>query len=167
MKITWNELTVAFDPETAQKYLGDWNWLVGHDVRILLVSALGELFLQAADGSVSTEATVKVHASGERIISTAEGNGPINALDRALRAAVIQLYPELDALELIDYKVRILDGITGTDAVTRVLVGTSDGFGQWSTVGVHENVIAASWRALEDAVTFGLIRAAKRDAPAQ
>ncbi|MCX6424464.1 MAG: citramalate synthase [Actinobacteria bacterium] len=122
---------------------------------------------QAADGSVSTEATVKVHASGERIISTAEGNGPINALDRALRAAVIQLYPELDALELIDYKVRILDGITGTDAVTRVLVGTSDGFGQWSTVGVHENVISASWRALEDAVTFGLIRAAKRDAPAQ
>ena len=119
---------------------------------------------QAADGTVSTEATVKVHASGERIISTAEGNGPVNALDRALRAAVIQLYPELDALELVDYKVRILEGVTGTGAVTRVLVGTSDGFGQWSTVGVHENVIAASWRALEDAVSFGLIRAAKRGA---
>ena len=119
---------------------------------------------QASDGSVSSEATVKVHANGERLISTAEGNGPVNALDRALRAAVIQLYPQLDALELIDYKVRILEGVTGTDAVTRVLVGTTDGLGDWTTVGVHENVIAASWRALEDAVTFGLIRAAKREA---
>ena len=119
---------------------------------------------QAPDGKVSSEATVKVHASGERIISTAEGNGPVNALDRALRGALAQLYPQLDALELIDYKVRILDGVTGTDAVTRVLVGTSDGWGDWTTVGVHANVIAASWRALEDAAIFGLIRAAKRNA---
>jgi 2-isopropylmalate synthase len=113
---------------------------------------------QLSDGTVKSEATVKVHAGGERIISTSEGNGPVNALDKALRGAVIQIYPELEALRLVDYKVRILDGGTGTGAVTRVLVGTSDGQSEWSTVGVHENVIAASWRALEDAVTFGLLR---------
>jgi len=116
---------------------------------------------QLPDGAVKSEATVKVFAGGERIISTAEGNGPVNALDKALRAAVMQIYPELEALRLVDYKVRILEGATGTGAVTRVLVGTTDGTGEWSTVGVHENVIAASWRALEDAVLFGLLRNAR------
>jgi 2-isopropylmalate synthase len=114
---------------------------------------------QLADGSVKTEATVKVHAGGERIISTAEGNGPVNALDRALRSAVRQIYPELMGLKLVDYKVRILDAGEGTAAVTRVLVGTSNGRSDWSTVGVHENVIAASWQALEDAVQYGLLQA--------
>jgi 2-isopropylmalate synthase len=117
---------------------------------------------QDAAGVVRSEATVKVHANGERIISTAEGNGPVNALDRALRGAVAQLFPEVEELELVDYKVRILEGVTGTDAITRVLVGTTDGRGEWSTVGVHENVIAASWMALEDSLTFGLMRAEKR-----
>jgi 2-isopropylmalate synthase len=116
---------------------------------------------QDASGFVSSEATVKVHADGERIISTAEGNGPVNALDNALRGAVGQLYPSVQDMELVDYKVRILDGGKGTGAVTRVLVGTSDGAGEWSTVGVHENVIAASWMALEDAITYGLLRSAK------
>ena len=116
---------------------------------------------QDASGFVSSEATVKVHANGERIISTAEGNGPVNALDNAFRGAVAQLYPAVQGLELTDYKVRILDGGKGTGAVTRVLVQTSDGAGDWSTVGVHENVIAASWMALEDAITYGLLRAAK------
>jgi len=116
---------------------------------------------QDASGFVTSEATVKVHANGERVISTAEGNGPVNALDNALRAAVAQLYPAVASMELIDYKVRILDGGKGTGAVTRVLVGTSDGSGDWSTVGVHENVIAASWMALEDAITYGLLRAAR------
>lgn len=113
---------------------------------------------QAADGTVSSEATVKVHAAGERIISTAEGNGPVNALDNALRAAVAQIYPAMDTWQLVDYKVRILDAGRGTGAVTRVLIGTSDGRQDWSTVGVHENVIAASWMALEDAVNFGLLK---------
>ena len=117
---------------------------------------------QLSDGEVKSEATVKVHAGGERIISTSEGNGPVNALDKALRAAVMQIYPELEALRLVDSKVRILEGASGTGAVTRVLVGTSDGTSEWSTVGVHENVIAASWRALEDAVMFGLLRNARR-----
>lgn len=118
---------------------------------------------QLSDGTVKTEATVKVHAGGERIISTAEGNGPVNALDRALRSAVRQIYPELMGLKLVDYKVRILDAGEGTAAVTRVLVGTSNGRSDWSTVGVHENVIAASWQALEDAVQYGLLQADSAD----
>ncbi len=113
---------------------------------------------QDPDGTVKTEATVKVHINGDRIISTAEGNGPVNALDRALRRAIVQAYPDLNTLRLVDYKVRILDEKSGTGAKTRVLIGTSNGEQSWSTVGVHENVIAASWRALEDAVTFGLLK---------
>ena len=117
---------------------------------------------QDADGQVRTEATVKVRAKGERMISTAEGNGPVNALDKALRSAVISLYPQLEPLELVDYKVRILEKsdpqTSGTASVTRVLVSTSDGSREWTTLGVHENVIAASWRALEDALTYGLLR---------
>ena len=113
---------------------------------------------QMPDGEVRSEATVKVHAEGQRIIATAEGNGPVNALDRALRAAVQQQFPDLGDLHLIDYKVRILGADAGTEAVTRVLVTTSDGQTDWSTVGVHENVIAASWMALEDAVNFGLLQ---------
>jgi 2-isopropylmalate synthase len=113
---------------------------------------------QDINGDVKTEATVKVHIDGERIISTAEGNGPVNALDRAVRRAIVRMYPDLDTLRLVDYKVRILDEKSGTGAKTRVLIGTSDGKDTWSTVGVHENVIAASWRALEDAVKFGLLR---------
>jgi 2-isopropylmalate synthase len=105
-----------------------------------------------------TEATVKVHAKGERIVATGEGNGPVNALDAALRLALEQLFPDLAQLELVDYKVRILENEHGTDAVVRVLVETSDGQTEWDTVGVHENIIEASWQALVDAVTYGLLR---------
>ena len=114
---------------------------------------------QRIDGTVATEATVKLHANGERVLCTAEGNGPVNALDMALRSAVIQMYPALEDIELVDYKVRILADASGTGATTRVLVGSSDGEGDsWTTVGVHENVIAASWIALEDALSFGLLK---------
>ncbi len=108
------------------------------------------------NGSVISEATVKLFVDGERIIATREGNGPVNALDSALRSALTQPYPELSHLELADYKVRILEGKHGTDAVTRVLIETTDGTGAWTTVGVHGNVIEASWQALVDALTFGL-----------
>ena len=97
-------------------------------------------------------------AKGERIVATGEGNGPVNALDNALRSALEQLYPGLAALDLVDFKVRIVAGSHGTDAVTRVLVETSDGVTEWDTVGVDENIINASWQALEDAVTYGLLR---------
>jgi len=111
-----------------------------------------------ADGEVVSEATVKVVVKGERIVATAEGNGPVNALDRALRQALERLYPQLAELELVDYKVRILDGSHGTGAVTRVLIETSDGETEWTTIGVDGNVISASWQALDDAYTYGLLR---------
>ncbi len=110
------------------------------------------------DGEVVSEATVKVISRGVRHVSTAEGNGPVNALDRALREALEKGYPGLADLDLVDYKVRILDGRSGTGAVTRVLVETSDGRDRWDTIGVDENIIAASWEALADAVTYGLRR---------
>jgi 2-isopropylmalate synthase len=113
---------------------------------------------QREDGKVVSEATVKLHANGERLVSTGEGNGPVNALDNALRNAISQLFPDLGKLELIDYKVRILEGIKGTGAVTRVLLETTNGERAWTTIGVHENVIAASWQALDDAVHYGLVR---------
>ncbi|MDX3097275.1 citramalate synthase [Streptomyces sp. ME01-24h] len=111
------------------------------------------------DGTHANEATVKVWADGQRIVATAEGNGPVNALDRALRVALERTYPQLAKLELVDYKVRILEGKHGTESATRVLVSTSDGSSEWSTVGVGENIIAASWHALEDAYAYGLLRA--------
>ncbi|MFJ7202583.1 citramalate synthase [Streptomyces sp. NPDC098789] len=111
------------------------------------------------DGTHANEATVKLWAKGERIVATAEGNGPVNALDRALRGALERFYPQLAKFELIDYKVRILEGKHGTDSTTRVLIATTDGHREWSTVGVGTNVIAASWQALEDAFTYGLLHA--------
>jgi 2-isopropylmalate synthase len=111
------------------------------------------------DGAVVSEATVKVRVRGERVIAAAEGNGPVNALDEALRVALSKHYPELSTFELADYKVRILEGSHGTGAITRVLVETHNGGGRdWTTVGVHENVVEASWRALVDALTYGLSR---------
>jgi 2-isopropylmalate synthase len=109
-------------------------------------------------GEAVSEATIKLHAGGNRIVTTGEGNGPVNALDHALREAIGQAYAEVAKFELIDYKVRILDQGHGTDAIIRVLIATSDGERSWVTVGVGHNVIEASWRALVDAVTFGLRR---------
>jgi 2-isopropylmalate synthase len=116
------------------------------------------VIVEHREGAVVSEATVKLHAQGARIIATGEGNGPVNALDNALRQALLELFPPLAAFDLVDYKVRIVSGAHGTDAVTRVLVETSDGSTEWSTVGVHENVIEASWQALEEAYTAGLLR---------
>lgn len=102
------------------------------------------------------EATVKLTAGGERVVSTGEGNGPVNALDQALRQALVRVYPQLEAFVLIDFKVRILDTQHGTDATTRVLIETSDGTTTWMTVGVGPNVIEASWEALTDSAIWGL-----------
>jgi 2-isopropylmalate synthase len=106
----------------------------------------------------TSEATVKLRAAGVRYVVTGEGNGPVNALDAALRTAIGQAFPEVAKFELIDYKVRILDQGHGTDAITRVLIETSDGESSWVTVGVGHNVIEASWGALVDGLTFGLRR---------
>jgi 2-isopropylmalate synthase len=114
---------------------------------------------QVNGGGHGSEAIVKVHAGGQRIVTVGEGNGPVNALDNALRGALAQIYPEVAEMRLVDYKVRIVPGAMGTDAVTRVLIETNDGDGSWSTVGVHENVIVASWLAIVDAIDYGLMRA--------
>ena len=108
---------------------------------------------------VTTEATVKVHVGSERIVAVAEGNGPVNALDGALRGAIGAKFPALDHIHLTDYRVRVLDTGRGTGAVTRVLVDTTDGQRTWTTIGVSENIIEASWQALYDSIVFGLLHA--------
>ncbi len=107
-----------------------------------------------ADGRVETEATIKVWVRGNRYIRTAEGRGPVNALDRALRSAIIEQHPELAEIELTNFKVRILDEDKGTEAVTRVLLDSSDGHDSWGSIGVSDNVIEASWEALVDSLEY-------------
>jgi 2-isopropylmalate synthase len=110
---------------------------------------------QQADAGVVSEATIAIWIGDERYERTATGNGPVNALDSALRSAVTEVYPDVGNVELVNYKVRILDESHGTDAVTRVLIDASDGEDVWGTIGVGENVIAASWQALVDSLEFG------------
>jgi 2-isopropylmalate synthase len=126
-----------------------------------------------ADGRVVTEATIKIWIppgpDGERYVRTAEGNGPVNALDRALREALVEIHPHLRDIELVNFKVRILDETTGTGAVTRVLLDVSDGDRVWGSIGVSENVIEASWEALVDSLEYGMqagVRSGLRRAPA-
>ena len=107
-----------------------------------------------ADGAVETEATIKVKVDGERYVRVAEGNGPVNALDSALRGAIADRYPHLAEIELTNYKVRILDESHGTGAVTRVLLDSADGEREWGTIGVSENIIEASWEALVDSLEY-------------
>jgi 2-isopropylmalate synthase len=110
-----------------------------------------------APGGVTTEATIKVHVGGERVIATSEGNGPVNALDTALRSALGDRYPALASVHLTDYKVRVLDTAKGTGAITRVLVDSTNGDRTWTTIGVSENIIEASWQALYDSLVYGLL----------
>jgi len=118
------------------------------------------------DGKVQTEATIKIWARGERFVRTAEGNGPVNALDRALRDAIAGMYPRLREIDLVNYKVRIIDEHKGTGAVTRVLIDASDGDETWGTLGVSENIIEASWEALVDSLEYALqARAVPEEAP--
>ena len=112
---------------------------------------------ESADGAFTTEATVKVWVGEEREVFTAEGNGPVNAIDTALRAALVRRYPQLERVHLTDYKVRILDSGSATGAVTRVLIDDADGERSWTTIGVSANIIEASWRALEESLVYGLL----------
>jgi 2-isopropylmalate synthase len=113
-----------------------------------------------------TEATVKVTVDGELLHTASEGNGPVNALDSALRKALLPIYPELASFQLADYKVRILDGSNGTAATTRVLIDTQNQHERWSTVGASANIIEASWRALVDSLEYGLLLHDEELAPA-
>ena len=114
-----------------------------------------------ADGRVETEATIKIWVDGERYVRTAEGNGPVHALDHALREAIGERYPHLRDIELVNFKVRILDETEGTGAVTRVLLDASDGTDTWGSIGVSENIIEASWEALVDSLEAGMLPAAR------
>ena len=109
------------------------------------------------DGRVQTEATIKIWVDGERYVRTAEGNGPVNALDRALRDALVETHPHLKDIRLTNFKVRILDETKGTEAVTRVLLDASDGHHTWGSIGVSENVIESSWEALVDSLEAGML----------
>jgi 2-isopropylmalate synthase len=113
------------------------------------------------NGDFTTEATVKAWVgdgeSAVRHVHTAEGNGPVNAIDMALRSALADAYPLLDRVHLTDYKVRILDGATATGAITRVLLDATNGERSWTTIGVSTNIIEASWRALEESLVYGLL----------
>ena len=109
-----------------------------------------------ADGRATTEATIKIWVGGERFLRTSEGNGPVHALDRALRDAIGEIHPHLKDIDLVNFKVRILDETKGTGAVTRVLIDASDGREVWGSIGVAENLIAASWDALVDSLEYGM-----------
>jgi 2-isopropylmalate synthase len=110
------------------------------------------------DGRVQTEATIKIWVDGQRYVRVAEGNGPVNALDTALRSAIGERYPHLRDIKLVNYKVRILDEWKATGATTRVLLDATDGTDTWGAIGVHENVIEASWDALVDSLEAGMVR---------
>jgi 2-isopropylmalate synthase len=110
------------------------------------------------NGIMSSEAVVKIKVGAETKLTVAEGNGPVNALDDAVRQALLPSYPWLEAVHLTDYKVRILDGDAGTSAVTRVLIDSSDGDQVWSTVGSSTNIIEASWQALADSLEYALLK---------
>jgi 2-isopropylmalate synthase len=105
---------------------------------------------------VFAEATVKIVVDDEVLHTVAEGNGPVNALDAAMRKALLPVYPKLGDFQLTDYKVRILDSNSGTAATTRVLIDTQNHHKRWSTVGASPNIIEASWLALVDSIEYGL-----------
>jgi 2-isopropylmalate synthase len=115
--------------------------------------------IESGESIVDTEASVKVWAGDERLVAIGEGNGPVNALDAALRSVLSARYPQLARIHLTDYRVRVLEGNVDTEAVVRVLIDSTDGDRTWSTIGVSENVIEASWQALVDSLVYGLLHA--------
>jgi 2-isopropylmalate synthase len=115
------------------------------------------LVRESDNGTMSSQATVKVQVGDQVMHTAADGNGPVNALDAAVRKALVPFYPRLAGVRLTDYKVRILDGGAGTAAQTRVLIDSSDGHRAWSTVGSSTNIIEASWQALADSLEYALL----------
>jgi 2-isopropylmalate synthase len=114
------------------------------------------LVRDAENGMMASDAMVKIEVEGEVMLTAAEGNGPVNALDQAVRKALLPHYPQLAPVHLTDYKVRILDGVEGTAAKTRVMIDSSDGQEIWTTVGSSPNIIEASWQALADSLEYAV-----------
>ena len=123
------------------------------------VESFRVLVERGRDSMFDTEATLRVLVDGERLVTVGEGDGPVNALDNAFRLAVGEFYPQLSAVHLTDFKVRVLDTGKGTGAITRVLLDSTDGTREWTTIGVSENIIEASWQALVDSLVYGLLHA--------
>jgi 2-isopropylmalate synthase len=136
---------------------------LGLKVELFHLEAFRIIVEKREDGETVSEATVKVHVDGERYVETAEGNGPVNALDKALRMAIERRFPEVHDIHLVNYSVRILDEDKGTAAKTRVLIDSSDGRDNWGSVGVGVNVVEASWEALVDSISYGLLRREAED----
>jgi len=111
-----------------------------------------------SDGRVIAEASIRVNVNGESVFKAAQGNGPVDALDKALRDALTKFYPSLGEMHLRDYKVRVLDTKEGTAAKVRVLIESQDNTDSWTTVGVHSNIIEASWEALTDSIEYKLLK---------
>jgi 2-isopropylmalate synthase len=129
----------------------------GWEQNFFKVDSMRVITDESSMGHFTTEATVKVWIGDAREVFTAEGNGPVNAIDTALRAALAKNFPQLSKVHLTDYKVRILDSGSATGAVTRVLIDATNGDRTWTTIGVSANIIEASWRALEESLVFGLL----------
>ena len=115
--------------------------------------------IERAEGTDRSEAIVRLLLGEQRVVAVGEGVGPVHALDQALRKALTELYPQLNDIHLVDYKVRILDGRAATSAVTRVMLTSADHEGEWTTVGVSDDIVTASWEALADGLSYGLLRA--------
>jgi len=171
--IKMNELGLEPDGAVVATVLDQLKTLENQGYHFEVADGSLELLIRRAAGLVPTffeveayrtlvdaseaEATVKLCVGGHRVVETGEGNGPVNALDAALRKALLRSYPSLARVHLTDYKVRVLDSGAGTAAVTRVLIDSSDGDRSWTTIGVGENVITASWEALVDSLTYALL----------
>jgi len=108
------------------------------------------------DGHPACQATIKISVGGEEEITAAEGDGPVNAMDNALRKALYKFYPELKEMRLVDFKVRVIEGSRGTAAKVRVLIESRDQKSIWNTVGVSGNIIEASWQALVESLQYKL-----------
>ncbi len=115
--------------------------------------------VERTQGSDRSEAIVRLRLGSGRVVAVGEGVGPVHALDQALRRGLAEVYPDLAGIHLVDYKVRILDGRAATSAVTRVMLTSADADGEWTTVGVSDDIVTASWEALTDGVVYGLLRA--------
>jgi len=173
--IKMNELGLEPDGAVVATVLDQLKTLENEGYHFEVADGSLELLIRRAAGLVPTffevesyrtfvdadaaEATVKLRVDGQRVVETGEGNGPVNALDAALRKALRGTYPALARVHLTDYKVRVLDSAAGTAAITRVLIDSTDGDRSWTTIGVGENVITASWEALVDSLTFALVDA--------
>jgi 2-isopropylmalate synthase len=128
-----------------------------HETKPFVVDAY-HVSMRSGGKSSVCEATVKVIVGRDHAHTVAEGDGPVNALDGALRTALLKFYPDLQSVRLTDYKVRIVNSSSGTAAVTRVLIESGDGVSTWTTIGVNENIIEASLQALVDSLEYGLLR---------